>query len=108
MSRSIIKKLILALAFSLAAVVALAWPSAGNAQRVILGFEAGPGPYYDDGDDNAWGPPPVYRPYRPYRFVDESFPSRPYTAYPATTCWAERLWIETPWGPQLRHVRICR
>ncbi len=52
-----------------------------------------------------------YRPYRPYGFYGAPRPygfyGRPYRPY-APTCWVERRWVDTPWGPRPRPVRICR
>ncbi|MCA0320189.1 MAG: hypothetical protein LCH88_19185 [Proteobacteria bacterium] len=48
----------------------------------------------------------VYRPYRPYRPYGVYRPYRP--AYVAPSCWVERRWVQTPWGPEPRRVRICR
>lgn len=64
------------------------------------------------------------RPYRPYRHHGFYGPPRPYgfygaprpygfyrpyrPAYVAPSCWVERRWVDTPWGPEPRRVRICR
>lgn len=50
-----------------------------------------PRPYWHRPPPQPYG---IYRPYRP--------------AYVAPDCWRERRWVDTPWGPEARMVRICR
>jgi hypothetical protein len=29
-------------------------------------------------------------------------------AYYGPACWWTRRWVDTPWGPQMRRMRVCR
>jgi len=106
------RSLVLSALAGLAALsAAVAAPSDARAQAAV-GIEIGATPVqwgpHPDWDRPRHRPPPppygfhrpppppygVYRPYRP--------------AYVAPECWRERRWVDTPWGPELRHVRVCR
>ena len=58
------------------------------------------------------GGPRHYRPYRPYRPHYGYRPYRPpvYGALPyyGPRCFFRQRWVDTPYGPRLRNVRICR
>ncbi|QCK87027.1 hypothetical protein E8L99_15290 [Phreatobacter aquaticus] len=99
---------------ALAAVAGLgavaAAPSKADAQ-VAIGFGIAspmiaepvqyyPPPYRGDwGPRRHWdGPPPGF--YRP--------PPPRWGPPPPRHCWVERRWVETPWGPRPRPVRVCR
>jgi hypothetical protein len=60
----------------------------------------GGGGYYGHGPRHHW-----HRPHRPHYGYGHYRPYRP--AY-VPSCWVERRWVDTPWGPQPRPVRICR
>ncbi|MFN3853630.1 MAG: hypothetical protein ACK4M0_04475 [Phreatobacter sp.] len=84
-------------------------PSRADAQ-VSIGIGIGPAPLavqygYGPGWHRPYRPDDgYYRPYRPYRPYYGYY--RPYPVAP--TCWIERRWVDTPWGPEPRRVRICR
>ncbi|MCZ8315234.1 hypothetical protein [Phreatobacter sp.] len=91
-----------------------ATPNDAKAQVSIgIGFGAtpvqwgGPPPHWGrpGWDRPGWDRPRWHRPPPPYGYGFYR-PYRP--AYVAPTCWRERRWVDTPWGPEVRHVRICR
>jgi len=116
------RRLVLSALAGIAAVSAVvATPSAASAQVAFdLAISAtpvqwGPGPDWE-GPRRHYRPPPPYgfhRPPPPYGFHRPPPPLygvyRPYRpAYVAPDCWRERRWVDTPWGPEVRMVRICR
>jgi hypothetical protein len=107
-------KLVLTALAGVAAVsAAVITPSKAEAQVSIGIGIGGPGGY---ATPVQWGGGYYGRPYRPYRpgFYGPPRPYgygiyRPYRpAYVAPSCWVERRWVDTPWGPEPRRVRICR
>ncbi|MDP3547966.1 MAG: hypothetical protein Q8S29_17475 [Phreatobacter sp.] len=94
---------------------AVAAPSDAKAQVAVdLAITAtpvqwGPGPGWD-GPRRHYGPPPHMAPRPHYRPPPPHYgvyrPYRP--AYVAPQCWRERRWVDTPWGPEVRMVRVCR
>jgi hypothetical protein len=116
------RSLVLSTLAGLAALAAVAATPGDARAQVGVGMEAGvmpvqwgphpgwDGPRRHHGPPPDWGhrPPPPHWGHRPppppphwgYR------PHRP--AYVEPTCWRERRWVETPWGREIRHVRICR
>lgn len=67
------------------------------AQELSIGIGTGPR-YYEDRP--GWRPPP------PRAYYDRG-PSYVYRARPERECWVEPRWIETPYGRERRHVRVC-
>jgi hypothetical protein len=106
------RKLVLTALAGLAALSASALtPSAAEASPAValeLGLSA------ETLTPVQWGGGYYGRPYRPYRpgFYGPPRPYgfyRPYRpAYVVPSCWVERRWVDTPWGPEPRRVRICR
>ncbi|WP_439575336.1 sulfur globule protein precursor [Phreatobacter sp.] len=105
------RKFLLPALAGLAALGAAAFtPSRADAQ-VSIGIGIGPAPLavqYGGGwhrPHYGYGRPHGYpRPHGYYRPHYGAY--RPYPVAP--TCWVERRWVETPWGPEPRRVRICR
>lgn len=101
------RRLVLSALAGLAVLGAVAAAPHDAKADVIIGIGGtpvqwgGPGWGRPGWDGPRWHRPPppvygygVYRPYRP--------------AYVEPACWRERRWVDTPWGPEVRHVRICR
>jgi hypothetical protein len=113
------RKLVFPALAGLAALSAVAFaPSKADAQVSIgIGVDVpggyhqpvqwGPGPDWDAPPRRHYrpAPPEHYGVYRPDRHHHEY---RPYRHHREPTCWVERRWVETPWGPRPRPVRICR
>lgn len=120
------RSLVLSALAGIAALSAVAASPSDARAQVAIGVEIGatpvqwgPGPDWD-GPRRHYGPPPHMGPrphYRPpppppYGFHRPPPPYgvyRPYRpAYVAPDCWRERRWVDTPWGPEVRMVRVCR
>lgn len=109
------RKLVLTAAAALAGLSAAAFtPSKAEASPAVameLGLSAetltpvqwGGGHY---GHRHHWHRHHWHRPHRPHYGYGFYRPYRP--AYVAPSCWVERRWVQTPWGPEPRRVRICR
>ena len=117
------RSLVLSTLAGLAAVAAVAAAPGDARAQVGVGVEVGIvpvqwGPHPDwDGPRRHHGPPPGWghRPPPPHwghRPPPPPPPPRGYSphrpVYVEPTCWRERRWVETPWGREIRHVRICR
>lgn len=119
------RSLVLSTLAGLAALSAVVMAPSDAGAQVAIGIEIGampvqwgPQPHWD-GPRRRHGPPHdgFYRPPGPYHGFNGPAP-HPYGGYggyrphrPARweqTCWRERRWVETPWGREVRHVRICR
>jgi hypothetical protein len=109
------RKIVLTAAAALAGISAAAFtPSKADASPAValeLGLSA------DTLTPVQWGGYGGYygRPYRHHRHYGFHGYARPYgfyrpyrPAYVAPSCWVERRWVQTPWGPEPRRVRICR
>lgn len=98
---------------TLAALGTLAGPAlipAPAAAQVTFGLSVGvptPVQYYGGG----WGHRHYGRPHRPY-WIDRPYyaPRRFHggAAYVGPVCRWRQVWVDTPWGPRVRDVQVCR
>ena len=77
--------------------------SSVSAQDLSIGLGVGPR-YYDDRP--GLRPPPQPRAY--YESRPDVYRERSERVERVEReCWVERRWVETPYGPEARRVRIC-